>query len=289
VIPEGITRRLIGILSADVKDYTRLMSQDDVGTIRTLAAYKEAMEALIHRYRGHVVDATGDNLLARFESVLDAVNCAAEMQRELAERNAELPDHRRMEFRMGISLGDVVEEEGRIFGDGVNIVRLRLTKPLPASRPWRREEGSASSAWCMTPSKASWDLHTMIYESRASRTSRAHPGIQASLPSGCSCPPGEGGQKGPAQEMGVGCPARGGPPHRGLCSSLALCDSTCSCSPGRIGPEDGLPPARFGRILRLRGPAGGSYPACQRGNAPESLSSKSVLVGVGLVSIRSAR
>ncbi len=118
---EGITRRLIAILSADVKDYTRLISQDNVGTIRTLSAYKEAMEVLIQRYRGQVVDATGDSLLSRFDSILDAVNCAAEIQRDLSERNAELPDHRRMEFRMGISLGDVVEEEGRIYGDGVNI------------------------------------------------------------------------------------------------------------------------------------------------------------------------
>ncbi len=121
MIPEGISRKLIAILSADVKDYTRLISQDDVGTIRTLTAYKEAMETLIRRYRGQVVDATGDNILARFDSVLDAVNAGAEMQRELAERNAELPDHRKMEFRMGVSLGDVVEEEGRIYGDGVNI------------------------------------------------------------------------------------------------------------------------------------------------------------------------
>ncbi len=67
------------------------------------------------------MDATGDNFLARFDSVLDAVNCAAEMQRDLSERNAELPYHRKMEFRMGISLGDVMEEEGRIYGDGVNI------------------------------------------------------------------------------------------------------------------------------------------------------------------------
>jgi adenylate cyclase len=119
--PEGIARKLIAILSADVKDYTRLMSQDDVGTIRTVTAYKEAMETLIKRYRGQVVDAIGDSLLARFESILDAVNCAAEMQRDLAERNTELPDHRKMEFRMGISLGDVMEEEGRIYGDGVNI------------------------------------------------------------------------------------------------------------------------------------------------------------------------
>ena len=119
--PEGITRKLIAILSADVKDYTRLMSQDDVGTIRTLTAYKEAMDILIRRYRGSVVDATGDNVLARFDSVLDAVNAAAEIQRDLAERNADLPYHRRMEFRMGVSLGDVVEEEGRIYGDGVNV------------------------------------------------------------------------------------------------------------------------------------------------------------------------
>jgi adenylate cyclase len=119
--PEGITRKLIAILSADVKDYTRLMSQDDVGTIRTLTAHKEAMEVLIQRYRGQVVDAIGDSLLARFDSILDAVNCAAEMQRDLSERNAELPYDRRMEFRMGVALGDVVEEEGRIYGDGVNI------------------------------------------------------------------------------------------------------------------------------------------------------------------------
>ena len=119
--PEGITRHLIAILSADVKDYTRLISQDDVGTIRTLTAYKEAMKALIARYRGQVVDSIGDSLLARFDSVLDAVNAAAEIQRDLSERNAELPYERKMEFRMGISLGDVVEEEGRIYGDGVNI------------------------------------------------------------------------------------------------------------------------------------------------------------------------
>ncbi len=110
-----------------MKDYTRLISHDDVGTIRTLAAYKGAMEILIRHYRGQVVDATGDNLLARFDSVLDAVNAAAEMQRDLSERNAELPYHRKMEFRMGVSLEDLVEEEGRIYGDGVNIVRLRLT------------------------------------------------------------------------------------------------------------------------------------------------------------------
>jgi TolB-like protein/class 3 adenylate cyclase len=112
---------LRAILSADVKEYSRLMSQDEFGTIRTLNAHKEAMSTIIEQYRGRVVDAPGDNLLAEFSSVLDAVNCAVEIQRELAERNAELPDSRRMEFRIGINLGDVVGEEGRIYGDGVNI------------------------------------------------------------------------------------------------------------------------------------------------------------------------
>jgi adenylate cyclase len=118
---EGSKRKLAAILSADVKEYSRLMSQDERGTIRTLTEYKEAMSKLIQEYKGRVVDAPGDNLLAEFGSVIDAVNCAVEIQRELAERNAELPPARQMEFRIGINLGDIVEEERRIYGDGVNI------------------------------------------------------------------------------------------------------------------------------------------------------------------------
>ena len=118
---EGTKRKLAAILSADVKEYSRLMSQDERGTIRTLTTYKEAMSTLIQEYKGRVVDAPGDNLLAEFGSVVDAVNCAVEIQRELAERNAELPPARQMEFRIGINLGDVVQEQGRIYGDGVNI------------------------------------------------------------------------------------------------------------------------------------------------------------------------
>jgi len=118
---EGVKRKLTAILSADVEGYTRLMSQDEVGTIRTLTAYREAMTGLIQQYKGRVVDAPGDNLLAEFASVVDAVNCAVEVQRELAERNAEIPSARKMQFRVGVNLGDVVEEEGRIYGDGVNI------------------------------------------------------------------------------------------------------------------------------------------------------------------------
>ena len=118
---QGVRRKLIAILSADVKEYSRLMSQDELGTIRTLTAYREAMSSLIQQYKGRVVDAPGDNLLAEFGSVVDAVNCAVEIQREFAERNAELPYGRRMEFRIGVNLGDVIHEEGRLYGDGVNI------------------------------------------------------------------------------------------------------------------------------------------------------------------------
>jgi len=118
---EGTKRKLVALLSADVKEYSRLMSQDERGTIRALTAYKEAMSSLIEEYKGRVVDAPGDNLLAEFGSVVDAVNCAVEIQRELAERNAELPYNRRMEFRIGINLGDIVVEEKKIYGDGVNI------------------------------------------------------------------------------------------------------------------------------------------------------------------------
>ena len=118
---EGINRRLTAILSADVEGYSRLMSQDEVGTIRTLTTYREAMTTLIQQYKGRVVDSPGDNLLAEFPSVMNAVNCAVEIQQDLAERNAEIPSARMMQFRIGVNLGDVIEEEGRIYGDGVNI------------------------------------------------------------------------------------------------------------------------------------------------------------------------
>ncbi len=118
---EGFRRKLTAILSADVEGYSRLMGEDEDATIRTLTAYRELMSTLIQKQHGRVVDAPGDNLLAEFLSVVDAVRCAVEIQEELRVRNAELPDDRRMEFRIGINLGDVVEEGERIYGDGVNI------------------------------------------------------------------------------------------------------------------------------------------------------------------------
>jgi len=116
-----LTRRLSAILSADVEGYSRLMREDEEATVHTLITYRTAMTHLIEQYRGRVVDSPGDNILAEFTSVVDAVNCGVEIQRELAERNAELPENRRMQFRIGINLGDVLQEGERIYGDGVNI------------------------------------------------------------------------------------------------------------------------------------------------------------------------
>jgi adenylate cyclase len=121
VSPPAVERKLAAILSADVKGYSRLMGEDEVATVRTLTAYRGVIATLIQQHRGRVVDSPGDNLLAEFASVVDGVECAVEVQRELKSRNAELPVPRRMEFRMGINLGDVIVEGERIYGDGVNI------------------------------------------------------------------------------------------------------------------------------------------------------------------------
>ncbi len=118
---QEVKRRLTAILNADVKGYSRLMGENEKETIQTLNTYKEIMTGLIQHHRGRVVDAPGDNVLAEFASVVDAVECAVGIQKELKARNAELPENRRMEFRMGVNLGDVVEDGEQILGDGVNI------------------------------------------------------------------------------------------------------------------------------------------------------------------------
>jgi len=118
---EGLKRKLAAILSADVEGYSRLMDQNEEQTIRTLTSYRNAISELVQQYRGRVVDSPGDNILAEFSSVVDAVKSAVKIQSELTERNAELPMEQRMQFRIGVNLGDVVDEESRIYGDGVNI------------------------------------------------------------------------------------------------------------------------------------------------------------------------
>jgi TolB-like protein/class 3 adenylate cyclase/tetratricopeptide (TPR) repeat protein len=119
--PESFKRKLAAILSADVKGYSRLMGEDEAETVKTITAYRKIMGELIQQHRGRVIDSPGDNILAEFASVVDAVQCAVAAQNEFKARNAELPENRRMEFRIGVNLGDVIEEEGRIYGDGVNI------------------------------------------------------------------------------------------------------------------------------------------------------------------------
>jgi adenylate cyclase len=118
---EGFQRKLTAILSADVAGYSRLMGKDEEATVRRLTTYREMVATLIRKHQGRVVDSPGDNLLADFASVLDAVRCAVEIQEDLRTRNAELPDDHKMEFRIGVNLGDVVVEGERIYGDGVNI------------------------------------------------------------------------------------------------------------------------------------------------------------------------
>ena len=118
---QKITRKLKAIMSADVKGYSLLMADNEIATIHTITSYREIMKTLIEQHKGRVVDSPGDNLLAEFQSVVDAVQCAVKIQKSLKVKNDELPSERRMEFRIGINLGDIAQEGNRIYGDGVNI------------------------------------------------------------------------------------------------------------------------------------------------------------------------
>ena len=120
-MPDGIIRKLTTILCADVKGYSRLMDQDEVSTLSTLKDYRSAMAAFVQRHKGRVVNTAGDSLMAAFESPVEAVQCAAEVQQELAVRNGHKAEDRRMEFRIGINLGDVIVEGDDLYGEGVNI------------------------------------------------------------------------------------------------------------------------------------------------------------------------
>jgi adenylate cyclase len=120
-VPTGMTRKLAAILSADVAGYSRLMGEDEEATIHTLKLYRGIINTVVQQHRGRVVDSPGDNLLAEFPSVLEAVQCAVVIQQEIKTRNMELPVQRRMQFRLGINLGDVITEGEQIYGDGINI------------------------------------------------------------------------------------------------------------------------------------------------------------------------
>jgi len=119
---ERVARRLAAILAADVAGYSRLMGEDEEGTHATLMVLRrEAIDPKVAEHRGRIVKSTGDGFLVEFASVVDAVRCAVEAQGEMALRNADVPAERRIEFRIGINLGDIIIEEHDIYGDGVNV------------------------------------------------------------------------------------------------------------------------------------------------------------------------
>ena len=117
---KGFKRKLTAILSADAVGYSRLMRENEASTVRDITAHRVLITEIIQQYHGRVIDSPGDNILSEFASVVDAINGAIKIQEEIKESNADTPKDRRMEFRIGINLGDVIEEDDRIYGDGVN-------------------------------------------------------------------------------------------------------------------------------------------------------------------------
>src|SRR5260370_5615597 len=127
-----VTRKLTAILAADVVGYSRMMGVDDEGTLERLKAHRKSLiDPKIAEHQGRIVKTTGDGLLVEFSSVVDAVRCAVEIQRGMTERNADLPEDRRIDFRIGINLGDVIVDGDDIFGDGVNVAARLETLAEP--------------------------------------------------------------------------------------------------------------------------------------------------------------
>jgi TolB-like protein/class 3 adenylate cyclase len=122
VVEARVERRLAAILAADVVGYSRLMGVDEEGTLRQLKAHRrELVDPKITEHRGHIVKTTGDGMLVEFVSVVDAVRCAVEIERSMIERNAEVAPESRIQFRIGINVGDIISDDNDIFGDGVNV------------------------------------------------------------------------------------------------------------------------------------------------------------------------
>ena len=125
-------RKLAAILVADAAGYSRLMADDEVATLQSLNDARTLFRERIQAHGGHLIDTAGDSVLAEFPSAVEAVDCAVGIQHGLAKRNAQLAEHRRMQFRIGINLGDVIEQEdGTIYGDGVNVAARLQTLADP--------------------------------------------------------------------------------------------------------------------------------------------------------------
>jgi class 3 adenylate cyclase len=169
------TRRLAAILAADVVGYSRLMGADEEGTHERLRVHlRELVDPKIKERRGRIVKNTGDGMLVEFSSVVDAVRCAAEVQRGMADRNAETPEYERITFRVGINLGDVIAEPDDIYGDGVNVAARLEALAEPGA--------SASREWCETRSETSSLTRSRIEGSRASKTLRGRCGSLCCAP-----------------------------------------------------------------------------------------------------------
>ena len=128
---EKVYRKLAAIFHSDVVGYSKLMADDEMATISTISEYRDVLAKLIRQHRGRVVDTSGDNVLAEFSSVVDAMQSAVSIQKELKARNSRLPEHRWMQFRIGINIGEVIQEGERIYGDGVNIAARLETLAQP--------------------------------------------------------------------------------------------------------------------------------------------------------------
>src|ERR1039458_581431 len=148
-----VERRLAAILAADVAGYSRLMGVDEEGTLAALkACRREFIDPKIAEHRGRIVKTTGDGALVEFASAVDAVRCAMEIQRVMAVRNADIPESRRVEFRIGINVGDIIIDEGDIYGDGVNIAaRIEgIAEPGGISiseDAWRQVQGKVAASF----------------------------------------------------------------------------------------------------------------------------------------------
>src|SRR5262245_2441116 len=156
-------RKLAAILSADVVGYSRLMAANEAATLETLKSYRDIITQFVMRRGGRVVNAPGDAMLAEFPSAVEAIQAAVEIQKAVEGHNTDLESERRMQFRIGLNLGDVIEEaDGTIYGDGVNIA-ARMEALAEAA-------ASASPPSSMTPSKASYLTGSIFWASRRSRT-----------------------------------------------------------------------------------------------------------------------
>ena len=135
---DRVDRRLAAIFAGDIAAYSRLMGADEEGTLRQLKSHrKELVNPKITEHHGRIVKTTGDGMLVEFVSVVDAVRCAVDIQRGMAERNADVPPEKRIQFRIGINVGDIISDDNDIYGDGVNVARgLRHSLSLAGS--WYR-------------------------------------------------------------------------------------------------------------------------------------------------------